>query len=305
MNIQLVIQILIDATALGLIYAVVGLSIGLVFGVMRLVNFAHADLITIGAYALILPSTADVAAPGLANLPVVVLVPTLIILVGLIALLIERIVFRPLRNQDPVTLLIASFALSFTIQHIIQVVYTSKPKAMAFGSSLIDPIQMFGLRVAAIQIVTAGVCTLALLALGLLLKRTTIGLQMRAAAENFSLARLRKVKADRVIATSFAISGGLAALTALLFVAQLGTLDPAMGVLPVVYAFFGAVIGGMGSLPGSAVGAFILGFASQLLQSILPASLVPFRDAFIFAAVILILLIRPQGLLGAAPQRSI
>jgi branched-chain amino acid transport system permease protein len=137
------------------------------------------------------------------------------------------------------------------------------------------------------------------------LKKTPMGIQMRAAAENFQMARLMGVNANRVIATAFAISGIMAAVVSLLLVVQTGTLDIRMGLMPVIFAFFATVIGGMGSLPGAALGGFIVGFVTVGLQAFLPPDLRAFRDAFVFMLVIGFLLFRPQGLIvnNAARER--
>jgi branched-chain amino acid transport system permease protein len=138
--------------------------------------------------------------------------------------------------------------------------------------------------------------------LALFLRYSTLGIEIRAAAEDFSMAQLLGVRANRVIAVSFAISGLLGALVSLLLVVQTGTLDYRMGIMPVIYGFFATVIGGMGSLAAAVLGGFLVGAAGQLLQAWLPADLRPFRDAFVFGLVIAVLLFRPQGL--ARPRES-
>jgi branched-chain amino acid transport system permease protein len=150
-----------------------------------------------------------------------------------------------------------------------------------------------------------GVAVTLLVTLVLFLKKTPLGIQLRAAAENFQMARLLGVPANRVIAIAFAISGILGGTISLLFVIQTGTLDIRMGVMPTVYAFFATVIGGIGSLPGAVVGGYIVGIVSVLLQSYLPEEMRAFRDAGVFTLVILILLVRPQGLIvtSAAKER--
>ena len=149
-----------------------------------------------------------------------------------------------------------------------------------------------------------GVTAVLLVALVLFLKRTSIGVQMRAAAENFQMARLLGVPANRVIAVAFAVSGLLSGTVSLLLIMQTGTLDMRMGMMPVIYAFFATVIGGMGSLPGAALGGFLVGAASVLLQSYLPTDLRPFRDAGVFTLVILTLLWRPSGLIATSANRE-
>lgn len=300
-----IIQVLVDAIALGSLYALVALAIGLVFGVMRLINFAQADYMTIGAYALVLP-TASVTPPLLLGAwPTAFMVAGVLAVVVVLALLTERIAFRPLRQANPATLLISSFAVSYFLQHLVVLIHTGRPKSVGIGGELTSAIDLAGIRIPGIQLLTMGVTISLLVGLVLFLKKTPLGIQMRAAAENFQMARLLGVPANRVIAVAFATSGLLAGTVSMLLVIQTGTLDVRMGLMPVVYAFFATVIGGMGSLPGAALGGFIVGFASVMLQTYLPPDLRPFRDAGVFALVILILLVRPQGLIvtGASKER--
>ncbi|UOA16929.1 branched-chain amino acid ABC transporter permease [Sulfitobacter dubius] len=290
-------QILVDAIALGSLYALVSLAIGLVFGVMRLINFAQADYITIGAYALVVP-TASVSPPLLLGaLPVALMIGAVVLVVTLLSLATERLAFRPMRGSDPATLLISSFAVSYFLQHLVMMVHSGRPKSVGIGNSLSAAIEFWGIRIPGTQLLTMGVTTVILVALVFFLKKTPMGIQMRAAAENFQMARLMGVKANRVIAAAFAISGIMAATVSLLLVVQTGTLDTRMGLMPVIFAFFATVIGGMGSLPGAALGGFIVGFVSVALQAFLPPDLRAFRDAFVFMLVIGFLLFRPQGLI--------
>lgn len=277
----------------------------LVFGVMRLVNFAQADYITIGAYALVVP-TASVTPPLLLGaLPAALMIGGVLSVVVVLALLTERVAFRPLRNSNPSTLLISSFAVSYFLQNLVMLIHTGRPKSVGIGQSLANAVEIGGVRVPGVQLLTMGVTAGLLVALVLFLKKTPLGIQMRAAAENFQMARLLGMPANRVIALAFAISGLLSGVVSLLLTIQTGTLDLRMGLMPVVYGFFATVIGGMGSLPGAALGGFLVGVASVLLQTYLPTDLRPFRDAGVFALVILILLVRPQGLIvtSAAKER--
>ena len=300
-----ILQILVDAISLGSLYALVALAIGLVFGVMRLINFAQADYITIGAFALVVP-TASVSPPLLIGAwPIALMILGVIGVVTILALVTERIAFRPMRDSNPATLLISSFAVSYFLQNLVVLVHTGRPKSVGIGNGLSTAIDIAGIRVPGNQLLTMGVAAVLLVGLTFFLKRTSLGIQMRAAAENFQMARLMGVKADRVIAIAFILSGIMGGVVSLLLVIQTGTLDVRMGLMPVVFAFFATVIGGMGSLPGAALGGFIVGFISVMLQAFLPPDLRPFRDAGVFLLVILILLARPQGLIvnQAAKER--
>jgi branched-chain amino acid transport system permease protein len=298
------VQSLVDAAATGSLYALVALAIGLVFGVMRLINFAQADYITIGAYALIVPSSTTVPTLFVGAWPLPLMVAAVALVVVLVALATERLAFRPLRKTDPSTLLVSSFALSFLFQQTVMLIYNSRPKSVNFGGALAAAVDIAGLRVPGVQLLTMAVTLAAGTLLVLFLRRTSLGVEIRAAAEDFSMAQLLGVRANRVIAVSFAISGLLGALVSLILVVQTGTLDYRMGIMPVIYGFFATVIGGMGSLVAAAIGGFLVGSASQLLQAWLPSDLRPFRDAFLFGLVILVLLVRPEGLLRPRTSRE-
>ncbi|QBR04389.1 branched-chain amino acid ABC transporter permease [Paraburkholderia pallida] len=298
------VQTVLDAIALGSLYALSALAIGFVFGIMRLINFAQGDYITIGAYLLIVPGASAAPALMFGALPVPLMMAATIAAVAGIALLTERVAFRPLRQSNPSTLLVSSFAVSYFLQHLVMLVYTSRPKSIDISHGLNDAINIGALRVQGTQLFSIGVCVTLLVALLVFLRRTPMGIQMRAAAENFQMARLVGVPANRVIAVAFAISGILSGAVSLLFVMQTGTLDIRMGTLPVIYAFFATVIGGMGSLAGAVLGGFIVGCFSVFLQAWLPAELRPFRDAGVFGLVILMLLAKPNGLIANSTNRE-
>lgn len=298
-------QVVVDAASLGSLYALLALAIGLLFGIMRLVNFAQGDYITLGAYSLILPSGDAAATLFVGSWPWPVMVLTIVAVCVIAALLTERLVFRPLRRADPETLLIASFAVSFLIQNVILVVYGGRPKSVGILDGLTELVTLFGsLRVAGIELVTLATVAFLLTALVLFLRRTNLGVQMRAVAEDFRMAQLLGVRGNRVIALAFGLSGLIGGVTSVLIVAQTGVLDYRMGVLVIVYAFFATVVGGMGSLVGAALGGFVIGTLSVFLQAYLPVDMRPFRDAFLFAIVIGILLMRPQGLIVPRSARE-
>jgi branched-chain amino acid transport system permease protein len=284
-----VMQILVDAVSVGGLYALTALGIGLIFGVMRLINFAHAQLITIAGYAILLLFTES---------PVLAVLGAIIGAAGL-ALAIERTAFRPLRGADPAMLLVASFAVSFFIEKIMIMLAGSRPKGVDFLPALAGQIDVAGIRLQLLQLVTIFISVVLLVATTWFLKATRLGLEMRAAAENFRMAEVLGVRANRVIATAFALSGLLAAAVACLFVAQTGLVQPRMGLQLVIIAFVGTVIGGLGSLPGAAFGGFLVGVTTILLQALLPPELRVFREAFLFIAVTVVLLVRPQGLIPA------
>lgn len=290
-------QTLLDAISLGSLYALAALGIGLLFGVLRLINFAHGDFITLGAYALIYPSANVAATVVIGGWHFVPLVVAICVIVVAIALLSDRLVFRYLRRANATSLMIASFAVGYVSQNLIPLIYGGRPKAIGLWPELTHAVSFWGLRVPLLQLVVIGTTVALLVLLVLFLTHTRYGVQMRAAAEDFAMARYLGVRANRVIALAFGISGILAAVVSLLFVTQTGVLSPTMGVSVVLFALIATVIGGMGSLTGAVIGGFLVGVASTFLQTYLPEATRAFRDAFLFGFVILVLLVRPTGIM--------
>ena len=290
------IQNCVDALSLGSLYALAALGIGLLFGMLRLINFAHGDFITIGAFGLIVPSRNDMAIMAIGSLPVVLLVPAACAIVVAAALLSDRLVFRPLRTASAPTLMVASFSVGYIIQNTILVTYGARPKTIDLWSSLGEQLHFGAVRVPRLEVVTIGVTLVLLAALTAFLKRTRYGVQIRAAAEDFLMARYLGVRANLAIGVAFALSGILAAIVSLLFVSETGTLTNVMGVPLMLYAFIATVVGGMGSLVGAVIGGYTVGFLGVMLQAYLPEGLRSFRDAFVFATVVFVLLLRPAGI---------
>ncbi|WP_321954206.1 branched-chain amino acid ABC transporter permease [Paraburkholderia bannensis] len=289
-------QNLIDALSLGSLYALVALGIGLVFGVLRLVNFAHGDYITIGAYALIVPSTDVTARLFIGTWDWAAVISTICIIVVVVALITDALVYKRLRQATSPTLMIASFAVSFILQNGVLVVYGSRAKAVNLWPVLSTQISMGPLRFPMLQMVTIITTIVLMVALNAFLKFSPTGIRMRAAAEDFRMARLLGVKSSFVIGVAFGISGLLAAVVSLLYVSQSGALTYTMGVPLALFAFTAVVIGGMGSLVGAVVGGFVVGILITMLQAYLPPGVRDFRDAFAFGVLVLVLLVRPSGL---------
>lgn len=298
-------QYLFDALSLGSLYALGALGIALIFGVMRLVNFAHGDVMTFAIFVLVAPTTEAVAPlwVGAWSTPMVVM--TVLAIGAGLSMVSEWVVFRHLRHATPATTMMASFALGFVIQNSLLVLHSSRPKAVNLWPALSLPVDLWGARVPALQLLMVGITLVLLLGLAWMLKRSRVGLEMRAAAEDFDMARMLGVKANRVILAAFGLSGALAALIGLLMVNQTGLVDIRMGAPMMLVAFVSTVIGGLGSLAGAVLGGFLIGTVSTLLQAWLPLDARAFRDAFVYLAVIALLLWRPNGLFvtGAARQR--
>jgi branched-chain amino acid transport system permease protein len=284
-----VLQHIIDGLSFGSLYALFALGIALIFGIMGLLNFAHGELIMTGGFTMVLLSSAGW---------IVMILGTLVVVV-VAALLIERVAFRPVRGADPITLLVTSFALSYLLQHLAEIIFGSVSKSVDVSQSLSSSIHVGSLSIPKLDLITIAVTLLLMAGLTAFLARTRMGVQMRAAAESFSMARLLGVRANNVIALAFMLSGLLAAVASLLLVAQTGAVTNTIGASPVLVAFIATVLGGIGSLRGAVLGGFLLGFLTVALASYLPLELRYYRDAFVYTAVIAMLLLRPQGLIVA------
>jgi branched-chain amino acid transport system permease protein len=285
-------QQLIDAVALGALYGLVAVGIGLVFGIMRLVNFAYGEIVTAGGYTLAYLSGQSA---------VVAIVACVAACVGL-ALLQERVAFRPLRSASPATMLVATFAVSFLLQNVYLLSFGSRGKAVSTLGGLNTAIDVGSLRIRWISLMALAVAAVLLLGTTVLLNRTSIGLHMRAAAADFRTARILGVRADRVIVFSFALSGFLAAAVAVLLTVQNPLVTPDYGVSVTIFALVGVVVGGLDRLVSATLGGFAIGFATSFVGARLPTSSSVYLPSVIYGAVILVLLLRPAGLF--APGKS-
>jgi branched-chain amino acid transport system permease protein len=287
---QEAVQQAINALSLGSTYALLALGLAMVFSILGLVNFAHGELVTVAAYTMYLLNLEDV--------PFAAQVPAAILAAMIAAVLMERIAFRPLRGASFLTLLFASFALSVIIQNVILATISPRQKGVRLPDLFNEAISVGPFTIGWLQVITTATCAAALLALTIFLRRSTQGLGMLAAAQDFQVTRLMGIPANRVIATAFAISGALAGVAAIFILARRGTVEPAMGFNPVLKAFIASVIGGLGSLTGAVTGGFVLAAIEVGLDASLPNSVLGFRDAFALALVVAILYFRPEGLLG-------
>jgi branched-chain amino acid transport system permease protein len=293
MNVETLIQQIVNALALGGTYALLALGLALVFSILGFINFAHGELLTITGYTIFFSMGA--------GLPFAAAAAVGILVAGLAAVLMERVAFRPVRGASATTLLITSFALSIVLQVAFQNLISARPKGIQVPDLLTGTISIAGLQLGTIQALSIAISLSALAGLTVVLRRTPIGVSIRAAAEDFTTLRLMGVKANQVVVATFLASGLLAGVAAVLYVAQRGTVDPMMGFVPVLSAFIAVVVGGVGNLGGAVAGGFLLGMLEGLLQAYLPEALSPYRDALVLAALIGLLALRPQGLL-AAPQ---
>lgn len=287
-----VLQTLIDGVALGTVYALVAIGLALIFGVMRLINFAHGELITAAGYTLVVAK----------DLPVAVAILLAIVVAVALAWLMERFAFRRLRNVAPATTLVATFAVAFALEAVWLIAFGVRGESADVLSSLNQTAISGEITVRWVTITMLGVGGLLLAGTVLLLNRTGIGLQMRAAASDFRAARLLGVRADSVISIAFLISGVLAAAVAILLTAQQPLVTPTFGLEVTILALVGIVVGGMDRLPSATLGGFAIGFVTSVLGVVLPSDERVFLPSAVFLLVIIVLLLRPVGLF--APRRA-
>lgn len=291
----MLLQQIINAISLGGVYALLALGLAIVFSIIGLINFAHGELMTVSGYSLLGALLLGVPLPA----AVIVAVATGV----LAALALERVAFRPMRGASVTTLLITSFAVSSLLKVVFQNGVSARPQPVTMPDWMTGAYDIAQVSIGVGPTISICAAVLVLLALELFLKRTVTGTAMRAAAEDFDAVRLMGITAGRVIATAFALSGLLAGLAAMLWIAQRASVDPLMGFIPVLKAFIATVVGGLGSLRGAVAGGFLLGAIEVGLQAALPESMAPYRDAIVLSGVILILLVRPEGLIPAPKVR--
>jgi len=282
-------QTLVDALGLGAVYALMAVGIGLVFGVLRLVNFAYGQLVMAGAYTLAFTSGWPVAGSILACFAVVVA----------LSLAMERAVFRPLRTHSPAVMLVTTFAVAFLLQAValmLDVRDGTIGEPAGSLASLNEVVGLGGVDIRKVTILAVAVAAVALGLLALLLGRTTIGLQMRAASADFRTARLLGVKADTVIGVAVLLSGVLAAAVAVILTVQFPLVSPDFALRDTIVVLVGVVVGGIDRLWTATLGGFVIGFATGVINGALPTDKTVFLPTAVFALVVLVLLLRPGGL---------
>jgi branched-chain amino acid transport system permease protein len=281
-------QNLADGLLLGSVYALMAVGIGLVFGVLRLVNFAYGQLVMAGAFALALASQWGWPAwAGIALCLGVVLA---------LSVAMEWVVFRPLRGHSPAVMLVATFAVAFLLQSIALLWFGSLGKIATSLTFLGRFWTIGGVDVRKIAVVAVIVAAACLLLLQLLLTRTEIGLHMRAASMDFSTARMLGVRANRVISFAVLISGALAAVVAVMLTVQTPLVTPDFALHDTIIVLVGVVVGGIDRLWTATLGGFAIGFATGVINGALPTDKTVFLPSAVFALVILVLLLRPAGL---------
>jgi branched-chain amino acid transport system permease protein len=290
------VQYLVTSLSVGGLYALMALGLVIVYGISKLVNFAYGELIMVAGYGLLIF--------GRTWLPWVIVAVMSIICAVIVALGMDQIAFRPVRNASPTTMLITSFAVSTLLQNIALLFISPRPRAPRLPSIFVESVRIAGIRVKVVDVIALIVSIVALLALQVFLRKSIVGLSLRAAADDFTMTRLVGVNANKVIASAFAISGLLAGIVALFWIGRIGQVLPTVGFQPVLIAFIASVVGGLSSIKGAVLGGYILGFLTIGLQTWLPQDVNAYRDAIMFAIVIVMLLVRPEGLIRPAFSRE-
>ena len=292
-------QQLANAASLGSLYSLIAIGYTMVYGILRLINFAHGDLMMVGCYvAFFLVGT------GLSFMPIIVIT---VFAAALLGVFTERAAYRPVRGSPDVIMLLTSLAVSIFIENIFVMVISPVPRSFrAVTPRVFDTVHQWGgISVSNINIITVAVTAVLFVLLLLFVTRTRVGVAMRAVSEDLLGAKLVGINLDRVILAAFAVGSALAGVAGILWASRLGKIDPLMGFIPLLKAFVAAVIGGFGSLAGAVLGAYVLGFAEIFLIGFLPPSLSSYRDAFVFLLLILVLLVRPNGILGSTEREKV
>jgi branched-chain amino acid transport system permease protein len=293
------VQQTMNAFSLGSIYALVAIGLAMVFGILRLINFAHGDLMMAACY-----SAFFLIATGIGFVPTLVIT---VLATTLLGILMERVAYRPVRGAPDVIMLLTSLAVSIFLENVFVMFLSPVPRSFrGVSPAFMDIVNHWGpVSVSNINLATIGITAVLFILLLLFVTRTRLGIQMRATSEDLMAAQLVGININAVIMTAFAIGSAMAGMAGMLWAARLGKIDPLMGFVPLLKAFVAAVIGGFGSLSGAVLGAYVLGFAEIFLVGFLPPALSSYRDAFVFVLLIIVLLVRPNGILGSSEREKV
>jgi branched-chain amino acid transport system permease protein len=293
-------QQLVNGLSLGSIYALIALGYTMVYGVLRLINFAHGDVYMLGAYVgYFLSRRLQAKEPSLTSAILVMLGS--MIACAIFGLIIERLAYRPVRRASRLTLLITAIGVSLFIENAAQLVFGPDPK---FFPSLAPhrDFKVAGVHLTSEQLTVIGVSFLLMILLRFFIRNTRTGKAMRAVSFNLDAAKLMGISTDRIIATTFALGSALAAAGGVLIGMQIPKIDPLMGILYGLKAFVAAVLGGIGNVPGAVLGGLLIGTSEVLVVGYLSST---YRDAIAFGILILVLILRPQGILGRVEREKV
>jgi len=287
----------INGMTLGSIYALTAIGLSVVYGILRLINFAHGDVFMVGAYAALLLLAAAGGNFWLALFGAAVGAAVL-------GILIERAAYRPIRQAPEVAALITSLAVSILLENAAIMVFTAQPRTFIVPGWLTELHMVRGLLFNTLTVITVITAAVLMVGIHLFVTRAKAGIAMRACAQNLVVAEMMGIDTSRIIMLAFAVGSALAAVAGAMLGAQYGRIDPFVGFLPGLKGFVAAVIGGIGNIPGAVLGGYVLGFAEIFFVGLLPPEFSGYRDAFVFLLLILVLLVRPQGLLAVGERGS-
>jgi branched-chain amino acid transport system permease protein len=293
-----VLQFVLDALTLGSLYALMALGLVIVYGILKLVNFAYGELVMVAGYTLYLFNGTP--------FPWLVMAFVAILMAIATGVLTEFVAFKPVRTKSVTAVLITSFAFSTLLQNAALLFISPRARNVPLPDIFTRSVEILDVVIPIRNLITIACALLMLLVFSFALKRTVLGLALRAAASQFRMARMVGIPANMIISLAFAISGLFAGVVAILWLGRIGSVVPGIGLEPLLVAFIATVIGGMRSLVGAVVGGYLLALIDVTLNYGLSQHLLGFRDAFTFSFVILILLFRPSGLIKGreAGQRS-
>ena len=289
-------QYLINGISIGSVYAIIALGYTMVYGIAKMLNFAHGDVIMVGAYI-------SFCVTNYMGLPAIVSVLAAMAVCTLLGILIEGLAYKPLRGVPSLAVLITAIGVSYFLQNAAQLIWGSAPKNFSSVVSM-QPLHLFNNRVVITGevIVTILASVVIMVALTLFTGKTKIGKSMRAVAEDRAAAQLMGINVNRTISTTFAIGSCLAAVAGVLLCSTVPTLMPTTGSMPGIRAFTAAVFGGIGSIPGAMLGGVLLGIIETFTKAYLSTE---FSDAIVFLVLIVVLLVKPAGLLGKQIQEKV
>ena len=281
-----ILQQLINGISLGSIYALIALGYTMIYGIIKLINFAHGDIYMVGAYLGFYAITLGI--------PVVPAILISMAVTSLLGIAVERFAYRPLRHAPRISVLITAIGVSFLLEYVMMALVSPTPRT--FPATISDVSWTFeGLVISGQQLLIMGVTFVLMVILTYIVRATKIGKAMRAASYDTEAAQLMGINADRIISITFAIGSALAAVAGVLIGIYYNSIDPLMGLMPGIKAFVAAVFGGIGILPGAVVGGIVLGIVEAFISGF---GFSMFRDAAAFAILILVLLLRPAGIFG-------
>ena len=284
---------LISGLSLGSVYAIIALGYTMVYGIAKMLNFAHGDVIMVGGYVSFL-------AMQKMNLPTWLAVVLAVIVCTILGIIIEGLAYKPLRNATSLAVLITAIGVSYFLQNAAQLIFGANP--VSYTPVITGTIVLGELKIAVSSIVTVCVCIVIMIGLSIFVSKGKMGKAMRACSEDKPAARLMGINVNKTISVTFAIGSGLAAIAGVLMCTAYPTLMPTTGSMPGIKAFTAAVFGGIGSIPGAFIGGLLIGIIESLAKAYISTNL---ANTIVFAVLIIVLLVRPVGILGKKVQEKV